>query len=220
MAGVWRRLVGLSQCARTGPCPRVRAEEIRLAHVGAGGSALAAATTSGEVVTYDLGDGGRVSDVLECHSTDVNRCAGCTRALLQRSRRSPRLASLFHLDASEATLVTGSDDCEIVRAAAAAVGANAFFVKVLLTRALHYLGSLTPGERPPLRSACGTGGRAVRNRCARDREGAANTKASRSAQAGTLLGHSDGVTCVDARGDGVYLLSTDQTVKLWDCRRA
>lgn len=38
---------------------------------------------------------------------------------------------------------------------------------------------------------------------------------------GTLTGHTDGVTFIDARGDGRYLISNgkDQTLKLWDVRR-
>lgn len=39
--------------------------------------------------------------------------------------------------------------------------------------------------------------------------------------AGILPGHTEGVTHLDARGDGRYLLSNakDQTARLWDVRR-
>ena len=39
--------------------------------------------------------------------------------------------------------------------------------------------------------------------------------------AGVLLGHTEGVTHLDARGDGRYLLSNakDQTARLWDVRK-
>ena len=39
--------------------------------------------------------------------------------------------------------------------------------------------------------------------------------------AGVLVGHTEGVTHLDARGDGRYVLSNakDQTAKLWDVRR-
>jgi hypothetical protein len=39
--------------------------------------------------------------------------------------------------------------------------------------------------------------------------------------AGLLLGHTEGVTHLDARGDGRYLLSNakDQTARLWDIRK-
>ena len=38
---------------------------------------------------------------------------------------------------------------------------------------------------------------------------------------GTLVGHLEGITHIDARGDGRYLISNskDQTVKLWDIRK-
>ncbi|KAI3903056.1 hypothetical protein MKW92_012113 [Papaver armeniacum] len=39
--------------------------------------------------------------------------------------------------------------------------------------------------------------------------------------AGTLVGHLEGITCVDSRGDGRFFISNgkDQTIKLWDIRR-
>ncbi|XP_015958732.1 LEC14B homolog [Arachis duranensis] len=39
--------------------------------------------------------------------------------------------------------------------------------------------------------------------------------------AGTLVGHLDGITFIDSRGDGRYLISNgkDQTTKLWDIRK-
>ncbi|XP_057757606.1 LEC14B homolog [Arachis stenosperma] len=39
--------------------------------------------------------------------------------------------------------------------------------------------------------------------------------------AGTLMGHLDGITFIDSRGDGRYLISNgkDQTTKLWDIRK-
>ena len=39
--------------------------------------------------------------------------------------------------------------------------------------------------------------------------------------AGVLPGHTEGITHLDARGDGRYLLSNakDQTARLWDVRR-
>lgn len=43
-------------------------------HLGAGGTEIVAATTSGAVITYSLEDGGRVKDVVECHEDDINRC--------------------------------------------------------------------------------------------------------------------------------------------------
>ncbi|KAK4748900.1 hypothetical protein SAY87_015486 [Trapa incisa] len=44
---------------------------------------------------------------------------------------------------------------------------------------------------------------------------------SRSQAAGVLTGHLEGVTFIDSRGDGRYLISNgkDQTTKLWDIRR-
>lgn len=38
---------------------------------------------------------------------------------------------------------------------------------------------------------------------------------------GTLAGHKDGITFIDSKGDGRYLISNskDQTIKLWDMRR-
>uniref|UniRef100_R7WFJ4 Uncharacterized protein n=1 Tax=Aegilops tauschii TaxID=37682 RepID=R7WFJ4_AEGTA len=43
----------------------------------------------------------------------------------------------------------------------------------------------------------------------------------REKPAGVLTGHLDGITCIDSRGDGRYLISNckDQTIKLWDVRR-
>jgi WD repeat-containing protein 23 len=37
---------------------------------------------------------------------------------------------------------------------------------------------------------------------------------------GTLAGHSDGITFIDSKGDGRYLItnSKDQSIKLWDMR--
>lgn len=39
--------------------------------------------------------------------------------------------------------------------------------------------------------------------------------------AGVLMGHLEGVTCIDSRGDGRYFISNgkDQTTKLWDIRK-
>lgn len=44
---------------------------------------------------------------------------------------------------------------------------------------------------------------------------------SRAQPAGVLTGHLEGITFVDSRGDGRYLISNgkDQTTKLWDIRR-
>ncbi|XP_010667648.2 LEC14B homolog isoform X1 [Beta vulgaris subsp. vulgaris] len=44
--------------------------------------------------------------------------------------------------------------------------------------------------------------------------------ASRSQPAGTLVGHLEGITFIDSRGDGRYFISNgkDQTIKLWDIR--
>ncbi|XP_078440984.1 transducin family protein / WD-40 repeat family protein [Wolffia australiana] len=44
---------------------------------------------------------------------------------------------------------------------------------------------------------------------------------SRGRPAGTLVGHLEGITFVDSRGDGRYLITNgkDQTTKLWDIRR-
>ena len=38
---------------------------------------------------------------------------------------------------------------------------------------------------------------------------------------GVLVGHLEGVTFIDSRGDGRYLISNgkDQTIKLWDIRK-
>ena len=43
----------------------------------------------------------------------------------------------------------------------------------------------------------------------------------REKPAGVLTGHLDGITCIDSRGDGRYLISNckDQTIKLWDIRK-
>ncbi|VAH14190.1 unnamed protein product [Triticum turgidum subsp. durum] len=43
----------------------------------------------------------------------------------------------------------------------------------------------------------------------------------REKPAGVLTGHLDGITCIDSRGDGRYLISNckDQTIKLWDVRK-
>ncbi|KNA07274.1 hypothetical protein SOVF_173390 isoform A, partial [Spinacia oleracea] len=45
--------------------------------------------------------------------------------------------------------------------------------------------------------------------------------ASRCQPAGTLMGHLEGITFIDSRGDGRYLISNgkDQTIKLWDIRK-
>lgn len=39
--------------------------------------------------------------------------------------------------------------------------------------------------------------------------------------AGVLMGHLEGITFIDSRGDGRYLISNgkDQTIKLWDIRK-
>jgi len=39
--------------------------------------------------------------------------------------------------------------------------------------------------------------------------------------AGILMGHLEGITFIDSRGDGRYLVSNgkDQTTKLWDIRK-
>ena len=39
--------------------------------------------------------------------------------------------------------------------------------------------------------------------------------------AGILMGHLEGITFIDSRGDGRYLISNgkDQTTKLWDIRK-
>ncbi|XP_047325037.1 LEC14B protein isoform X2 [Impatiens glandulifera] len=39
--------------------------------------------------------------------------------------------------------------------------------------------------------------------------------------AGTLVGHLEGITCIDSRGDGRYFISNgkDQMIKLWDIRK-
>jgi len=44
---------------------------------------------------------------------------------------------------------------------------------------------------------------------------------SRAQPAGTLVGHLEGITFIDSRGDGRYLISNgkDQTTKLWDIRK-
>eukprot|EP01027_Heterolobosea_sp_BB2_P007013 GEZU01010495.1.p1 GENE.GEZU01010495.1~~GEZU01010495.1.p1 ORF type:complete len:482 (-),score=95.84 GEZU01010495.1:147-1592(-) len=38
---------------------------------------------------------------------------------------------------------------------------------------------------------------------------------------GVLVGHADGITCIDSKGDGRYFISNskDQTMKLWDIRK-
>ena len=42
-----------------------------------------------------------------------------------------------------------------------------------------------------------------------------------TAPAGVLVGHLEGITHIDAKGDGRYLISNskDQTIKLWDVRK-
>lgn len=44
---------------------------------------------------------------------------------------------------------------------------------------------------------------------------------TREKPAGVLAGHLDGITHIDSRGDGRYLISNgkDQTIKLWDIRK-
>lgn len=44
---------------------------------------------------------------------------------------------------------------------------------------------------------------------------------SRGQSAGTLVGHLEGITFIDSRGDGRYFISNgkDQTIKLWDIRK-
>ena len=39
--------------------------------------------------------------------------------------------------------------------------------------------------------------------------------------AGVLVGHTEGVTHIDPKGDGVYIISNakDQSIKLWDLRK-
>eukprot|EP00794_Sanderia_malayensis_P019187 gene19187-21109_t len=48
-----------------------------------------------------------------------------------------------------------------------------------------------------------------------------NLKESHPKPVGVFAGHTDGITYIDAKGDGRYLLSNskDQTIKLWDMRR-
>ena len=43
---------------------------------------------------------------------------------------------------------------------------------------------------------------------------------SKSQPAGKLVGHLEGITFIDSRGDGRYFISNskDQTIKLWDIR--
>lgn len=43
----------------------------------------------------------------------------------------------------------------------------------------------------------------------------------RGQAAGILIGHLEGITFIDSRGDGRYLISNgkDQTTKLWDIRK-
>ena len=42
-----------------------------------------------------------------------------------------------------------------------------------------------------------------------------------SREAGVFIGHTEGLTYVDSKGDGRYVLSNgkDQTMKLWDLRK-
>ncbi len=42
-----------------------------------------------------------------------------------------------------------------------------------------------------------------------------------SREAGVFMGHTEGLTYVDSKGDGRYVLSNakDQTMKLWDLRK-
>lgn len=44
---------------------------------------------------------------------------------------------------------------------------------------------------------------------------------SKGQPAGILMGHLEGITSIDSRGDGRYLISNgkDQTTKLWDIRK-
>ncbi|MCO5569755.1 hypothetical protein L7F22_023470 [Adiantum nelumboides] len=44
---------------------------------------------------------------------------------------------------------------------------------------------------------------------------------SRARPAGVLVGHLEGITFIDSRGDGRYFISNgkDQTIKLWDIRK-
>ena len=46
-----------------------------------------------------------------------------------------------------------------------------------------------------------------------------NTRSGRAA--GVLVGHTQGITHIDPKGDGRYLLSNskDQTAKIWDIRK-
>lgn len=45
--------------------------------------------------------------------------------------------------------------------------------------------------------------------------------AAKGKPAGTLMGHLEGITFLDSRGDGRYLISNgkDQAIKLWDIRK-
>jgi WD40 repeat protein len=45
--------------------------------------------------------------------------------------------------------------------------------------------------------------------------------AQRNKPAGQLVGHLEGITFIDSRGDGRYFISNgkDQTLKLWDIRK-
>jgi WD repeat-containing protein 23 len=44
---------------------------------------------------------------------------------------------------------------------------------------------------------------------------------SKGKAAGVLMGHLEGITFIDSRGDGRYFISNgkDQTTKLWDIRK-
>lgn len=44
---------------------------------------------------------------------------------------------------------------------------------------------------------------------------------TREQAAGILIGHLEGITYIDTRGDGRYLISNgkDQAIKLWDIRK-
>lgn len=44
---------------------------------------------------------------------------------------------------------------------------------------------------------------------------------TRKQAAGILIGHLEGITYIDTRGDGRYLISNgkDQAIKLWDIRK-
>lgn len=44
---------------------------------------------------------------------------------------------------------------------------------------------------------------------------------TRGQASGVLMGHLEGVTFIDSRGDGRYLISNgkDQAIKLWDIRK-